>query len=866
MNSPRQGRPRGFGGLRGTPGSNTLGILMLVFCGVTLPLGADEGLGEANRQHFVELRRRGFHRLVEAEIEHRLTWPRLPANERTTLVLELAETLLSHARQLGESQRTSLWDRTREVIRGQVSNETVPVRLSLLELQLALVDREEAEACRRLQTIAPWNQESRQRGLRAATEGLNRLRQLLPPPGNNSQGAARSGATAMTAAQRVRLQILQSELQSCEAELLPEGSTDRAAGLVAARQGLQPLVEQRSELEQAEVARVLLARVLRLLGDRRAARAMIEAARRQSRDLQMRDALTREEIECFLAEDRAKEARSLIEALPSETLPVPAERRDMWDNRLLAARVWIACWRAGIKSNSRLAPRDLKAAQEIVSQGAQGAPGEWRELFVWLGESLQEEVSLGPELAVISLQIRQALAESDDQRADRLLARAAELALQRGLRERAADWGVQRGSLALERRDWEAAAQDLLAVSREFPGHPKAAASQLLGAYALGRQWRAEMSEEMRNRYRAALEEFCERFADDSQSAEAEWMLGELYRWEGRLREAADHFDRIPRGHPRSAGAVRAMSELALQQIRDGNLEQTDRDRLRERLVGRVPPREETLGADDRAVAMALIDLELVSPHAAWPLVDELLQRVEQSLASGDATSVQRQEATESQPPLTIEADSASVWRLRILAAAARSQWEEVDRLVQNPAPLKGTQWLDLLEQLASRAQRPAHTGRDTGGADLPLTKLAGLLEPRRQDLLPGEQLRLELILARWAMFTKHPAEARAHFERAVELSPAEGSAALEYAWFLIGLPDAKSQQAGVAMLVRRERQWKAGTDAWLDARIQLLKGLQSAGRGEEACRLLKTTRILFPQTGTSEQNKVLDELQKSCC
>jgi hypothetical protein len=851
------------------------GTIVLVLCGATLTLAADEGLSEVNTEHFAELRRRGLHRVAEAEIEHRLTWPRLSSNERTALVLELAETLLAHARQLGESQRVSLWERIREVIRAQVPNETAAPRLSLLELQLVLVDREEAEACRRLVTITPWNQPSRQRGLQAATEGLNRLRRLETTAAKTARGAAKSGLTAPgstvsgpTAApstQRIRLQVLQGELQSCEAELLPEGSNERAARLVAARQLLQPLVEQRAEGEQAERARVLLARVLRLSGDTREARRWIEAARRQSRHPNIRDSLTREETECRLAEDDLPEARRLIEQLSLEAERAAEERRESWDNRLLAARVWIACWRTGMKSQSRLASRDFAAAEEILHHGVQAAPGEWRELFVWLGESLQEERALGPELAAVSLQIQQALAEGDDQQADHLLARGAALALRRGLRDRAAEWGIQRGSLALERHDWGAAAQDLLTVAREFPSHAKAAEAQLLGAYALGRQWRARPSDDVRNEYRAALEQFCTQFTDDSGRPEVEWMLGELSRFEGHLGEAANHYDRIPRGHPRSSGAVRALAELTVQQIRNRKLDPAEQDLLRERLWGRVPPEPEVLGTDDLPVALALAELELTRPQPTWPRVDELLQRVESALASDRSSASETADKPEAKPAPTASTDTAAVWRLRILAASARSRWEEVDRRTQDPAPVSVRQLLELLEQLSLQAQTSTPSQRGTDSSGPALRRISQLLESRQTECSPEEQVRFQLLLARRAVLNNQPAEARARFERAVELAPAKDPAALEYAWFLIGLADAESKQAGVAWLVRRERHWKAGSEEWLSARIEVMKGLQRVGRSEEACRLLKSTRLLYPKTGTPAQVQAFNELRMLC-
>jgi hypothetical protein len=847
-------------------GRSILVALLWVCCGLSLPLRADEGLSEANLQHFASLRRRGLHRLAETELEHRLTWPRLKAGERTSLVLELAETLLSHARQLGESQRVALWERTREVIQAQLPNETEPARMFLLQLQLVLVDREETEACCRLATIAPWNQQSRDRGLRAATGGLSRLRQLHPFPSGTGRGTTRSGSQTITAAQKVRLQILQAELQTGEALLLPDNSDERAARLVAARQTLQTLVEQRTELEQAEWARVLLARVLRCEGDTRAAKALIDASRRKSQNSQIRAALAREEAECRLVESDLNEARRLATELYPNPAPEVSTEPGAWDDWLVAARVWIACWRSGMKSHSRLATRDLETAQQILQRGVQVASGEWRELFGRLSESLEEEVAIGPDLAHLSLQIQQALGQHDDQQADLLLARGAELALRRGLRDRAAEWGFQRGALAVERKDWQAAAADLLNVSRESSNHPKAPEAQLLGAYALGRQWRDQMSEEAQREYRAALEEFCQRFPEDSRRAEAEWMLGELCRRVGDLDEAAEHFDRIPRGHPRSAGAVRGLADLTIQAIRTEKLGMTGLELLREKLQGRLPAQIEDLQTDDTPLILALAELELAASQPDWKRVEELLQWAEASISMGGAPAPA---AVPAEEPLPSRAspDSASLWRLQVLAAAAQSHWEQVDRLFLDPAPLKMGDLLDLVDKVAmaeNMAFRTGHSHHGANHADFP-ERIARRLDTYQRQMSGEEQLRLELILARWFLGRDEPHKARVRFQRAVDLGPDNPATTLEFARFLLGLAEPESRREGVELLVRRERHWKPGSDDWLNARIELIKGLQLVGRAEEACRLLKKTQLLYPAMGTPAQKKILAELRAKC-
>jgi hypothetical protein len=837
-------------------------LVVLIVCGLPRPALSDDELSAANREHFSGLRARGLHRLAEAELEHRLSWPRLPPAIQTELVLELAETLLGHARRLSDSQRVPLWERTREVLRSQLVSEQTGSRQALLELQLVLVDREVAEASRRRVPISPWNLESRQRGLQAATDGLNRLRRVQSLLEQSVSRASRNKPGAIPVAQRVRLQVLQGELESCAAECLPEDSADRAARSLAARQVLQPLVEHRTELAQAERARVLLAQVLRAGGEPREARRVIDAARSQSRDPSVREALSREEVECRLVEGDLAEARRLIGELAVGQSASPGDPGETWETRLLQARVLLASWRSGVKSGSHLATRDFQAARELLSQGAESAPEEWRELFALLSETQQEEQTLGPELSGLSLQIRKALAANEDREVDRLLARGAELARRRGLTDRAAEWGLQRGSLALEREDWEAAAQDLLSVSREFPESPRAAEAQLLCSYALGRIWRTEKSDESRGNYRDALEQFCQRFPDDSRRPEAEWMLGELCRWEGRLVEAADHFDRVPRGHPRTAATTLALVELARQMVRAGHHDREDV--LRERLWGRLPPDDEPLRSADLPVAMTTLELELAARSPAWPQVNALLERLEN--APSELVAPSSGEPLESTPnsPGSLPT-SADLWGLRLLAGAAQGRWADVDRLWKSPPPRSARKLLALCE-LRDWTDPGDHTTAEEARLNQEFRqRMARFIEACRDELSPEEWSRFARGQARLCASAKQLAEAREWYQQAIEGAPLNSAERREFALFLLELPDAPSRQAGVDLLTRREKGLKPGTEEWLDARLELARGLTRVDRTEEASRLLRKTQLLFPGAGTPVQKRRLQELLTLC-
>jgi TolA-binding protein len=832
-------------------------FVVLIVCSLPRPALSDEGLSAANREHFAGLRARGLHRLAEAELEHRLSWPRLPPAIQTELVLELAETLLGHARRLNGSQRVPLWERTREVLRNQLALEQTGSRQALLELQLVLVDREVAEASRRQVPVSPWHLESRQRGLQAAIDGLNRLRRVQSLLEQSVSRASGNKPGAIPVAQRVRLQVLQGELESCAVECLPEDSADRAARALAARQVLQPLVEHRTEIEQAERARVLLARVLRVGGEPGEARRLIDAARSQSRDPSLREALLREEVECRLGEGEVAEARRVIGELAAGQSANPGDAGENWETRLLQARVLLASWRSGVKMRSQLASRDFQAAREVLSQGAESAPEEWRELFALLSEIQQEEQTLGPELSGLSLQIRQALAANQDREADRLLARGAELARRRGLTDRAAEWGLQRGSLALEREDWEAAAQDLLSVSREFPESPRAAEAQLLGAYALGRTWRTEKSDDSRRDYRDALEQFCQRFPDDSRRPEAEWMWGELCRWEGRLVEAADHFDRVPRGHPRTDAATLALVELARQMVQEGHHDLLDV--MRERLWGRLPPDDEPLRTPDLPVAMTTLEVELSVGSPAWPHVNTLLERLEKGSPELAAPSPGEPPESIPNPPGNLPT-SADFWGLRLVAAAAQGRWADVDRLWKSPPPHSARKLLALCELRDRVPPGDRMTAEEARLNQEFRQRMARFIEACRDELSPGEWSRFAQGQARLCASAKRVAEAREWYQQAIEGAPLNSPERREFALFLLELPDAPSRQAGVDLLTRREKGLKAGTEEWLDARLELARGLTLVDRAEEACRLLRKTQLLFPSAGTAVQRGRLRE------
>jgi len=765
-------------------------------------------LDSATATHLAGLRFRGLYRLAEAEIEHRLTWTRLAPEVETDLVLELAETMLAHARALSETERQPLWDRVREVVGTRLAGEAHSARKELLELQLVLIDREIALASLRHQTVAPWDRGNQEQGMEAASRGLQRLREMTGRFDQPARPAPRPKLGQPSASLRVRLRVLQGELELWQAEFAVE-PTDRAAMLLTARKTLQPLVELRTETIQAERSRLLLIRAARIGGDCRDARKMIEVVRRKTSDPLLEELLAREEIECCLADADLGEARRLAmlwSSRNSANTDVPGGPETDWETRLLLGRVLVTAWRAEREARSQLADRDFRNAQEVLSEGQDSAPGEWRELF------------------------------------------------------------IQRGSLALARKEWLSAADDLLSLSREFPSSARVAEAHLLGAYALGRAWRENPESESQNQYRTALEQFLERFPQNSQRPEADWMLAELCRWEGKEAEALDHYDRIPPGHPRSPRAVESLSRLIVQRVRQGQKWEAGKwAALRERLLERLPTRDDFWGNLDRSMALAIAEVELKGDQPNWPLVDRLLDRISEVEAldlGNTAPSTPVEDADRATSP---QDRSQEVLTLRIQSLAGQGRWKEVEPLLSEAMERDVKSLLPVLEAMTSPAVREEGEQGPLQGRWGLLLRVARDIEAHRSGLSRDESGRLDWVLARIHASNDQPKEARDCYERVFKDSPGNRRAASEYAGFLLTSSEAVWQQRGIQILKGIEQRFRNGTEEWLDARLELVAALKKINQVDEACRQLTKTTLLYPRLGTDEQKVRIRSLGRDC-
>jgi tetratricopeptide (TPR) repeat protein len=142
---------------------------------------------------------------------------------------------------------------------------------------------------------------------------------------------------------------------------------------------------------------------------------------------------------------------------------------------------------------------------------------------------------------------------------------------------------------------------------------------------------------------------------------------------------------------------------------------------------------------------------------------------------------------------------------------------------------------------------------------------MARFIEACRDELSPEEWSRFARGQARLCASAKQLAEAREWYQQAIEGAPLNSAERREFALFLLELPDAPSRQAGVDLLTRREKGLKPGTEEWLDARLELARGLTRVDRTEEASRLLRKTQLLFPGAGTPVQKRRLQELLTLC-
>src|SRR5207245_1374114 len=129
-------------------------------------------------------------------------------------------------------------------------------------------------------------------------------------------------------------------------------------------------------------------------------------------------------------------------------------------------------------------------------------------------------------------------------------------------------FGFTRASIEIKTQSWDAAAADLIEIAEKYPMDPKAAQAHLLAAYALGKTYADQPTDERRGEYARVLAAHREQYQNDPTVHEANWMLAELEERRGRSETALEVYRLIPLDHKRGSAAQLATARC-FEQILD---------------------------------------------------------------------------------------------------------------------------------------------------------------------------------------------------------------------------------------------------------------------------------------------------------
>lgn len=833
---------------------------------------------DATTRFYEQLRQRQLFSLVESDCLRRLEAKSLSDRDRGELVLELSRTYTAHAWQTGGSEQDDLWHRAARVIVEHLDRVKSSPRQELFETQLALIDLSRADWALAQTELRPEDRDLRKRGLASIDAAIQRLASLEKTLGqqvrqNTADSVAGSRASSKDATDKLspferralwtQLRFRLGLARLTQARLATE-SADRAAALVAADEWLLPLATAASNDRLTGESQLALAEVTRLRGDLdRAAKllAAFEKSIAEDTPPELRERYVIERLRGMLAKRQPAEAAAwLIEQRQSGVL-----KKDSANQPAPAMSAELAYWQITIELAMHRAAgeqKDAKLANELwdrlsaeVARLGQTDRGYWaaRARRDWQQE--REVRDYGRELAGLAQRARSSFSsEPSDvaiQRFDEALAAARKRPTDEVTAQLVRELADTRASLLFQAKRFEEAAAAFRELA-EAPRHERSAATHLLWAFCLGKQFDKEPTDERRAEFLDTLRRLRERYPDQPEAAEAAWLLGQMHERQQQYVEAIELFASIPEKHSRfdeAWSAIARCHERQLARLRAENkpTEATESAAFKqlspiaEAIVGRTPTSDRP-DVGVRATSTPLAPLSAANAELLVRLARLLLERQPVDYKSADQwLEVVLARAKDRKWLKAAE-------QLRVVSLAGQRRIDEAEKLIGSLQEAGPDELLTLLDGLAAVAAR-CDMGTQRLVAELQLRTSQALSEAPAK-LTDAQRLRLWRARAEAFAATGQPTKAVAVYQQLVEKSPRDAKLLRTAAELCESLSSTAGDQQAKMFWRRLEGLLKAGSPEWLDARWHVIRNCQRLGERAEADKLLKVTKLLYPELG----------------
>ena len=809
--------------------------------------------------YFAGLRAQGLFRVAEEYALARLADPEITASQRAILAVELSKVFAAHAAEAGsEAEARELWTRAEESIApllGQRDNPrwvTVRSRQATLRCDRALTEFWKSR-------LDPDSEPQQHAALQVTLSALTELQTAASdlkganPPGTRGPKAAEG---TLTTAELRRLgdeiEYLTIRMQLNRARLSPTGA-NRAAALLNAEQGSTALA-RRVNSDFVWPARFARAETLRLNGDSEKAFTFAKSLLAPDLSPDLTAALVAEQARAKLALNAPADAIALLleQGRPPGSLAP--------ELRAIAVECLLASLQAAQDKGDTALADDLfqqaTAQQQLIT-------GPWRVYVDSLLARTHETRQYGEKLAALVREGRLAAQRRDWPTAAAAYERASQVATADGKAPLAAEFAFMQASIEIETGHFEQAAQLLGQYPTRYPGDARAADAHLLAAWTLGKLEEQRPSEARRAAYLAQLHEHLLKFPNSPTRIEAQWSLAIDAIQHQEWLTAIDFLEAIPPDHARASPAATQLPYCYEQGLAT-LIEQPERQAWEQRAESALaqhiarwpkPPAGWTLSQSENALRWARVQLRLQDRRYAD--ADQLLVQILHS-REVEAREMAR-DGSRLDPAWDRLVPAAT--QLRIISLAGLGRLVEAEKLfatATTAAPEDVLAILSGLSELAASLDEAAR--RDLGRVQL---AAARQLDRQRSTLIPEVALQVDRCLAEAYTATGDLPEAIALYETLRKAHPKDRSLLESIGTLSMKRGQPADLKRAKSIYRQLESFDPAGSPAWLRTRLTVARVCLQLGEKTECQKLLKVTRILYPELGGAELRGGYAELER---
>ena len=845
-----------------------LAAIVSVLCMLNPGTAAADISLEVTQKYFDGLRQRRLFTVAETVCLRKLNDTRLSVTERAWYSVELSRTFASHAMFASSAdEEQELLDRARKLPDALLANSPEHPQSPLLRSQSLFVSAGQVETLRLRLELTPFADALRAKALKLAEETSPALTRLEKEIGDEIRSAPRDvlGNRLKPFQLRGLQRIVKYRLASLlldQSLLLPTTSPDRAEALALTADLFRKLAAGEPGVLVTWQSQLGILRTNRLRGDLASVARMIEAIEKDAPPEEILDEVIAEKIELLHRE------RKYASAL--EELRQWHSKRHQLTGRLtwLAARTQLELWTlARDRGEPDLAQSLMQQASAFVVRAQTDPGGYWGEKCRLLLSTATVARTYGPIIGPVVQKAQTRFAEGKTKVATQLYADAFKLAREAKPPDAdiAAEIGHTLASMLLKINEPAKAAQVFGEVVELKPDSHRAPGADLLRAYSLGLVYRTEPTKPRREAYVTALNIHREQFAESKTAHEATWYLARLQERRLQTTKALQLYQSIPPSHARGGEAQIAVARCA--------------ESILKRLRKLSEPADQWESAINRwlmttTVPMMKADEPLANQHAELLLLGARIRLSQTQPDFAGADQFLNRVLTATPPEIGPEVDAATVTRytvtaeqqsmarqFRIVSLAGTGRVTEAEAILSKAISQGPNQLLVLLDGLSAA----------TAGQSVALQTSLGQLQldaVRRSRIdvtrLPAEKrVPFFLRIAEASELAGKLPEAADTYSRLIRERPNDLAVRRSLARIRSTLPGKANQQRAKEHWKKIEARYKAGTNEWMEARVEIIRCHVQLGEDDLAKKLLTVTQLLYRNSGTAETRQRLASIVK---